>query len=116
MQVHLRIDTHLGHDLEAELGADAGHGLGELLDTPGSGPDVVEVFAVAAGGVNVQLVEAGATPEDQLVAQVGVIGDSQMSLLSNRSCSTWVRVGHGAPAAQWVTAASGITGRVPLRC
>ena len=49
--------------------------LRELLDSAGSGTYVVQVFAISPGGMDVELVEAGAAPEHELLSEVWVIGD-----------------------------------------
>jgi hypothetical protein len=46
-----------------------------FLDATGGGPYVVEVLAVAARRVDVELVEAGPAAEDKFLSEVGVVGD-----------------------------------------
>ncbi len=65
----------LGGDLRAEPIADRGDSAGELPDAAAGRAYVIEVLAVAKRGWCNELVQAGAATEDQLVAQVIVVGD-----------------------------------------
>nr|WP_235616621.1 hypothetical protein [Mycobacterium montefiorense] len=69
------LSTEVGPRLISETFAYFSEGIEHRPDAVGGGSDVVEVFAISIWAVRVQLVQCGATPECQFLAEVRVIGD-----------------------------------------
>lgn len=72
---HLGMLRHLGSDLVPQAPAHLRQPLHDVADAAGARPDVVEVLAVAAGRVQVELVEGGAAANDELPAEQVVVRD-----------------------------------------
>ena len=74
-EVHLRVGRHLSTHLEPKPVPQIGQRCRQVPDPSSAGPDIVEVLAVAAGGLDAQLVKASTAPEDQFLSEVRVVGD-----------------------------------------
>src|SRR5690606_23651898 len=72
-QEDLGVAADLGPNVHAQPLADRRHRTREVTDASAAAPDVVEVLAVTGQAGVVELVQTGATSEDQLVTEVGVL-------------------------------------------
>src|ERR1019366_4699440 len=74
-QIHLGLGRHLGAHVVAQARADVADGPGDLADAAGGAAHVVEVLGIPARWMQVQLVKARATPEDEFFPEVVVARD-----------------------------------------